>query len=122
MVRTIDPRRTLLSKKFIIRMVTNAEARIFAKLFPTRITDNKLSGFARSSKALLEFFWPDFALFLSLILFDAIIPVSEPEKNADKSSKNTIDKIKTNKEGSSDIKNYIFTKKAIIIKRIDKKL
>ena len=56
MVRTIDPRRTLLSKKFIIRMVTNAEARMFAKLFPTRITDNKLSGFARSSKALLEFF------------------------------------------------------------------
>jgi hypothetical protein len=55
-VRTIDPRRTLLSKKFIIRMVTNAEARMFAKLFPTRITDNKLSGFARSSKALLEFF------------------------------------------------------------------
>ena len=121
-VRTIDPRRTLLSKKLIIRMVTNAEARIFAKLFPTRITDNKLSGFARSSKALLEFFWPDFALFLSLILFDAIIPVSEPEKKADKSSKNTIDKIKTNKDGSSDIKNYIFTKKAIIIKIIDKKL
>ena len=102
-VRTIDPRRTLLSKKFIIRMVTKAEARMFAKLFPTRITDNKLSGFASSSKALLEFFWPDFALFLSLILFDAIIPVSEPEKNADKISNNTIDKIKTNKEGSSDI-------------------
>ena len=103
MVRTIDPRRTLLSKKFIIRIVTNAEARIFAKLLPTRITDNKLSGFAKSSRALLEFFWPDFALFLSLILFEAIIPVSEPEKNADNNSKNTMDKIKTSKEGSSDI-------------------
>ena len=65
-------------------MVTNAEARMFAKLFPTRITDNKLSGFASSSKALLEFFWPDFALFLSFILFDAIIPVSEPDENAEK--------------------------------------
>ena len=105
MVSTIDPRRTLLSKKFIIRIVTNAEARIFAKLLPTSITDNKLSGFAKSSKALLEFFLPDLALFLSLTLFDAIIPVSEPEKNADNSSKNTIDKIKINKEGSSDIKN-----------------
>ena len=104
-VKTIDPRRTLLSKKFIIRIVTNAEARIFAKLLPTRITDNKLSGFAKSSKALLEFFLPDFALFLSLTLFDAIIPVSEPEKNADNSSKNTIDKIKTNRDGSSDIEN-----------------
>ena len=56
MVRTIDPRRTLLSKKLIIRIVTNAEARIFAKLLPTRITDNKLSGLAKSSRALLEFF------------------------------------------------------------------
>ena len=80
-----------------------AEAKIFAKLFPTRITDNKLSGLERSFKALAEFFSPDFALFLNLILFDAIIPVSDPEKKADKSNKNIIDVIKINKEGSSDI-------------------
>ena len=102
-VRTIDPSKTLPSKKLIISIVTRAEAKIFAKLFPTRITDNKLSGLERSFKALAEFFSPDFALFLNLILFDAIIPVSDPEKKADKSNKNIIDVIKINKEGSSDI-------------------
>tara|TARA_Y100001935_G_C17139352_1_gene424697 strand:+ start:312 stop:785 length:474 start_codon:yes stop_codon:yes gene_type:complete len=121
-VRIIDPSKTLPSKKFIISIVTSAEAKIFAKLLPTRITDNKLSGFESSFRALAEFFSPDFALFLNFILFDAIIPVSDPEKNADKSNKNIIEVIKINKEGSSDIKNYIFTKKAIIIKIIDKKL
>ena len=102
-VRTIDPSKTLPSKKLIISIVTRAEAKIFAKLFPTRITDNKLSGLERSFKALAEFFSPDFALFLNLILFDAIIPVSDPEKKADRSNKNIIDVIKINKEGSSDI-------------------
>ena len=102
-VRTIDPKRTLPSKKLIISIVTRAEAKIFAKLLPTRITDKRLSGFESSFNALSAFLSPDFALFRSLILFDAIIPVSEPEKNAESSNKKMIEVIKITKEGSSDI-------------------
>ncbi|GIS34951.1 MAG: hypothetical protein Ct9H90mP6_02080 [Gammaproteobacteria bacterium] len=68
MGRTIDPRRTLLSKKFIIRIVTNAEARIFAKLLPTRITDNKLSGLPKA----LRLFWGFFDQILLYFLLNLI--------------------------------------------------
>ena len=104
MVRTIDPRRTLLSKKFIIRIVTNAEARIFAKLFPTRITDNKLSGLDSNSRARFELLLPFLTLFLSFILFEAIIPVSDPEKNAERIKRNIKEIANSIREGSSGIK------------------
>ena len=84
--------------------MTIAEARIFAKLFPTKIVDKSWSGLLRSFNALfapLSLFF--FAKFLSFILLAAIIPVSEPEKKPLSKSKHTKLIIKNNKEGSSSI-------------------
>ena len=80
-VRRIDPRNTLPSKYSIIINVTIADARIFAKLFPTRMVDSNWSGLLSNSSALLAPLWGFLDKFFSLTLFDAIIPVSEPEKN-----------------------------------------
>tara|TARA_B100000941_G_scaffold223796_1_gene166001 strand:+ start:838 stop:1107 length:270 start_codon:yes stop_codon:yes gene_type:complete len=85
-------------------IVTMADARIFAKLFPTRITDNKLSGLDSNSRARFELLLPFLTLFLSFILFEAIIPVSDPEKNAERIKRNIKEIANSIREGSSGIK------------------
>ncbi len=77
---------------------------MFAKLLPTKIADRSLSGLLSNSKALFADLSPFFEIFFNLTLFEAIIPVSEPEKNPEsiKSNINTISK--NNNEGSSSIK------------------
>ena len=103
-VRSIDPSKTLPSKKLIIIIVTIADAKILAKLFPTRITDNKLSGLDSNLSARFELLLPFLTLFLSFILFEAIIPVSDPEKNAERIKRNIKEKVNSIREGSSGIK------------------
>ena len=64
-----------------------ALAKIFAKLFPISMDDKRISGLWSSLRALLaplRFF----DIFLSFTLFDAMIPVSAPEENAENMSKN----------------------------------
>jgi hypothetical protein len=77
--------------------------RIFAKLFPTRIVASNKSGFLRSFNALFAPLSGFFERFFNLILFAAIMPVSEPEKKALKISKPIKDRNKNNKEGSASI-------------------
>ena len=104
-VSIIDPNKTFPSKYLIIIMVTIAEASIFAKLLPTKIAESNWSGFFNNSKERFALFFDFFDRFFNLILFAAIIPVSEPEKNPLSINKKikTINKIK--REGSSSIIN-----------------
>ena len=90
-VKIIEPNKTFPPKCSIIKIVTKAEAKILAKLFPTSIEARRISGLLRSRRAFLAPL--DFLdKFLSLTLLDAIIPVSEPEENAEKiSSANSAD-------------------------------
>ena len=69
-------------------MVTTDDARILAKLLPTRIADSRISGRANNLSALLAplLF---FELWRSLTLFEAIMPVSDPEENPEKISNAT---------------------------------
>ena len=72
-------------------IVTIAEAKILAKLLLIKIEDSRISGLCKSLRALLA---PLASLerLRNLILLDAIIPVSEPEENAEKiSSANSAD-------------------------------
>ena len=64
-------------------IVTIAEARIFAKLFPINIDESKISGLWSNFKALFAPFAP-LDKFLNLTLLDAIIPVSDPDEKAEK--------------------------------------
>ena len=76
---------------------------MFAKLFPTKIVAKSKSGFFRSLSALFAPLSLFFDRFLSLILLAAIIPVSDPEKNALRINK--LNKLinKNNNEGSESI-------------------
>ena len=87
-----------------MRIVTIAEANIFAKLFPTRIADKSLSGLVNNSNALLAPLFFFFDKFLSLTFLEAIIPVSDPEKKPDNINRNINIITKNNNEGSSNIK------------------
>ena len=78
-------------------MVTIAEAKIFAKLFPTSIADKSMSGRFKSFSALVAPFEP-LDRFLNLTLFDAIIPVSDPDEKAEKISNMSKIAIRKNKE------------------------
>ena len=64
-------------------IVTIAEARIFAKLFPINIDESKISGLWSNFNALFAPFVP-LDKFRNLILLDAIIPVSDPDEKAEK--------------------------------------
>jgi small nuclear ribonucleoprotein (snRNP)-like protein len=99
-VRIIEPNKTFPPKKFSIMMVTIAEAKIFAKLFPTNIADKRISGRFKSFRA---FAAPLELLdkFLNLTLFDAIIPVSDPEEKAEKISNTNKIAIRKNKESAN---------------------
>ena len=81
-------------------MVTIAEAKIFAKLFPTSIADKRISGRFKSFRALAAPFEP-LDKFLNLTLFDAIIPVSDPEEKAEKISNTNKIAIRKNKESAN---------------------
>ena len=96
-VRIIEPIKTFPPKKFSIMMVTIAEAKIFAKLFPTSIADKSMSGRFKSLSALAAPFEP-LDKFLNLTLFDAIIPVSDPDEKAEKISNTSRIAIRKNKE------------------------
>ena len=100
MVRMIEPINTFPPKKFSIMMVTIAEAKIFAKLFPTNIADKSISGLFKSLSALAAPFEP-LDRFLNFTLLDAIIPVSDPDEKAEKISK--INKVanRSNKESAN---------------------
>ena len=102
-VRIIDPNNTLPPKCSIIIKVTIAEANIFAKLFPTKMADRSWSGFLRSSSALFALFFDFFDKFFNLILFAAIMPVSEPENNPLNINKKINIETKNIKETSSGI-------------------
>ena len=65
--------------------MTNAEAKILAKLLPIKIDASNTSGLCSNLRALMAPLEP-LAIFLNLTLFDAIIPVSEPDENAEKIS------------------------------------
>ncbi|MEY2973476.1 MAG: hypothetical protein RI886_1253, partial [Pseudomonadota bacterium] len=99
-VKMIEPTSTLPPKKLSINIVTIAEARIFAKLFPTRIADNRISGLLRSLIALVAPLDP-FARFLSFTLFEAIMPVSEPDEKAENTNKEIKIVINKNRESSN---------------------
>ena len=64
-------------------IVTIAEARIFAKLFPINIDESKISGLWSNFKALFAPFVP-LDKFRNLTLLEAIIPVSDPDEKAEK--------------------------------------
>ena len=64
-------------------IVTIAEARMFAKLFPIKIDESNISGLWSNFKALFAPFAPLDKL-RNLILLDAIIPVSDPDEKAEK--------------------------------------
>ena len=81
--------------------MTIADARMFAKLFPTNIADNNWSGLFRSSIALFALYFDFFDKFFNFILFAAIIPVSEPEKNPLNINNKTNVENKKSNEGSS---------------------
>ena len=76
---------------------------MLAKLFPTRIVAKSRSGFLRSLSALFAPRFRFFERFFSLILLAAIMPVSDPEKNALRINKLNKLKNKNNKEGSESI-------------------
>ena len=78
---------------------------MLAKLFPTNIAERSWSGLFKRSKALLALVLDFFDKFLNLILFAAIIPVSEPEKNPLRINKNINVEKRTINEGSSCITN-----------------
>jgi hypothetical protein len=99
-VRIIEPTRTFPPKKFSIMMVTIADAKIFAKLFPTSIADKRISGRFNSFRALAAPFEP-LDKFLNLTLFDAIIPVSDPDEKAEKISNTSKIAIRKNKESAN---------------------
>ena len=63
--------------------MTIAEARILAKLFPINMDASNTSGLLSNFKALIAPLEP-LDMFLNLTLFEAIIPVSEPDENAEK--------------------------------------
>ena len=56
---------------------------MLAKLLPIKMDESKISGLWSNFRALLAPF-TSLDRFLSLILFDAIIPVSDPDENAEK--------------------------------------
>ena len=64
-------------------MVTTDDARMLAKLFPTRIAESRISGRANNLSALLAplLF---FELWRSLTLLEAIMPVSDPDEKPEK--------------------------------------
>ena len=66
--------------------MTSAEAKILAKLLPIKIDASNTSGLCSNLRALMA---PveSLAIFLNLTLFDAIIPVSEPDENAENINK-----------------------------------
>jgi hypothetical protein len=66
--------------------VTNAEAKILAKLLPIKIDASNTSGLCSNLRALMAPL-ESLAIFLNLTLFDAIIPVSEPDENAENINK-----------------------------------
>ena len=76
---------------------------MFAKLLPTKIAERSWSGFFNNSSALLALVIDFFDRFFSLILFAAIIPVSEPEKKPLSINKNIKIEIRASREISSDI-------------------
>ena len=87
-VKTTDPIKTpLLPKSSKHKIVVNAAARIFTKLFPIKITPNNLSGRCNSFSALFAERLFCLIKCLSLYLLSAIMPVSALEKNADNTSK-----------------------------------
>lgn len=66
--------------------MTNAEAKILAKLLPIKIDASNTSGLCSNLRALMAPL-ESLAIFLNLTLFDAIIPVSEPDENAENINK-----------------------------------
>ena len=66
-------------------IVTIAEARMLAKLLLIRIDESNISGLWSSFNALFAPF-ASLDKLRNLTLFDAIIPVSEPDENAEKIS------------------------------------
>ena len=103
-VNIIDPSKTFPPKQFIIIIVTIAEARILAKLFPTKIADNNWSGLLNKLNALLALLLDFFDKFFSLILLAAIVPVSEPEKNPLIINSDIKVRLKTKRDGVSSIR------------------
>ena len=67
------------------------------RLFPTSIADKRISGRFKSFRAFAAPFEP-LDKFLNLTLFDAIIPVSDPEEKAEKISNTNKIAIRKNKE------------------------
>ena len=63
--------------------MTIAEAKILAKLLPIRIDASNTSGLCSNLSALMAPLEP-LERFLNLTLFDAIIPVSDPDEKAEK--------------------------------------
>ena len=78
-------------------IVTIAEARMFAKLFPINIDESNISGLWSNFKALLAPFVP-LDKFRNLTLLDAIIPVSDPDEKAEKIKSTTSTRNKKNRE------------------------
>ena len=84
-VKMIDPSKTLLPKCSIIIIVTIAEAKILAKLLLIKIDASNTSGLCSNLRALMAPLEP-LERFLNFTLFDAIIPVSDPDEKAEKIS------------------------------------
>lgn len=63
--------------------MTIAEAKILAKLLPIRIDASNISGLCSNLSALMAPLEP-LERFLNLTLFDAIMPVSDPDEKAEK--------------------------------------
>ena len=99
----IEPSKTLPPKYLSIIIVTIAEAKILAKLFPTKIADKSWSGLFKRFKARLALVFDFLDKFLSLILLAAIMPVSEPEKKPLIINKHISVENRNIKEGSSSI-------------------
>ncbi len=78
-------------------IVTMAEARMFAKLFPINIDESKISGLWSNFKALFAPFVP-LDKFRNLTLLDAIIPVSDPDEKAEKIKSTTSARNKKERE------------------------
>ena len=66
--------------------MTIAEAKILAKLLPIRIDASNTSGLCSNLSALMAPLEP-LERFLNLTLFDAIMPVSDPDEKAEKISR-----------------------------------
>ena len=78
-------------------IVTIAEARMFAKLFPINIDDRRISGLWSNFRALFAPFVPLDKL-RNLTLLDAIIPVSDPDEKAEKIKSTTSARNKKDRE------------------------